>query len=112
MQNFVLLFFSAVTGLFPINLDLKTFYSSEKEIPVERIYSQNFKENNYVSSFSKNGYLWIEADLYTHPQYKTVPERYKKKFPPATIHQMVFQSPEYLQHLKYDSGSLMQNQNI
>lgn len=63
MQNFVLLFFSAVTGLFPINLDLKTFYSSEKEIPVERIYSQNFKENNYVNSFSKNGYLWIETDI-------------------------------------------------
>ncbi len=63
MQNFVLLFFSALTGLFPIRLDLKTFYSSEKEIPVERIYSQNFQENDYVNSFSKNGYLWVEADI-------------------------------------------------
>lgn len=63
MQNFILLFFSAVAGLFPIELDLKTFYSAEKEIPVERIFSRNFKENDYVNSFSKNGYLWIESDI-------------------------------------------------
>lgn len=63
MQNFILLIFSAALGLFPVKLDLKTFYSSEKEIPVERIYSQNFKTNDYVNSFSENGYLWIETDI-------------------------------------------------
>lgn len=62
-MNNIFLTLVFLLSLFPSKkLNLKYCYT-QKDFPVERLQSQNFIESDYISSFSKDGYLWIEADI-------------------------------------------------
>ncbi len=63
MQNIIFFLFFALSGITPQPLKTKTFYSAQKQVPAERINSNDFAEDNYINSHSEEGFLWIETEL-------------------------------------------------
>lgn len=62
MNNFITALLFALSIFPKEKIDYKYCYTA-KDYPIERLISQDFQYSNNLSSYSKNGYLWLEATI-------------------------------------------------